>query len=189
MATRHVWRRAPLWNRIRRVQGSATLGSGVARYAPTTGRRPAIAGSSVLFVFSCSSAFLPFCSSAPLLLPHPLAVADTSLRLLTRHLRSGLGLENRGPSCSHRVRLRPPPPRGATRRSLANVLRHEKTGSARLRLAGTLAGLWRLEPPRLIHLKSARGGSPTKRRATRTDLAKQQSCWSGGRSNQSLLSL
>jgi hypothetical protein len=48
--------------------------------------------------------------------------------------------------------------------ALQTFFRHEKTGSARL------------EPPRLIHLKSARGGSPTKRRATRTVLAKQRSC-------------
>ena len=76
MATRHVWRRAPL-NRIRRVQGSATLGSGVACYAPTAGPEanaclhlPSRCLFSLvllpwlLFCFMCFSALLLICLSA-----------------------------------------------------------------------------------------------------------------------------
>ena len=97
--------------------------------------------------------------------------------------------ENGGPSCSHRADLSFLPREEQQGGALQTFLQRRKNGSSSLVPRPAPYWLWHSEPSRSFALKSAHGGSPTKRRATRTDLAKQRSCWSGGHSNQSLPSL
>ena len=97
--------------------------------------------------------------------------------------------ENGGPSCPI-VSTSDSSPNGSTQEgALQTFLQRRKNGSSSLVPRPAPYWLWHSEPSRSLALKSAHGGSPTKRRATRTVLAKQRSCWSGGHSNQSLLSL
>ena len=118
------------------------------------------------------------------------------LHLLTPLLRSGLcigalesGSENGGPSCPI-VSTSDSSPNGSTQEgALQTFLQRRKNGSSSLVPRPAPYWLWHSKPSRCFALKSACGGSPTKRRATRTVLAKQRSCWSGGHSNQSLPSL
>ena len=87
----------------------------------------------------------------------------------------------RGPSCSHRVDYSLLPQREPQGGALQTILQGRKAETVR-HTSATTPVAQALGTVPLFHLKSACGGSPTKRRATRTVSAEKRSCWSGGHS-------
>ena len=128
------------------------------------------------------------CRRLPASLRDDSSLADPSLAFGALN-RGSKCSENGGPSCPI-VSTSDSSPNGSTQEgALQTFLQRRKNGSSSLVPRPAPYWLWHSEPSRSLALKSAHGGSPTKRRATRTVLAKQRSCWSGGHSNQSLPSL